>query len=439
LVVIAPFAGTGFRLLDVARFFALAAAGMTVPACSSDTPTDPREGGATNGEKDAGEEGGMAPADAAMTRHRFRRIRLSSEFYCEGATYADFDNDGDTDVATGPLWYEGPSFTAAHELYLPQSFDPKGYSDCFFLFSRDLDGDGFVDILRVGFPGADASWYKNPGRAGGHWPRHQVVGGVDTESPDFTDITGDGRPELVFATSGRLAWAGPDPVDATLPWAVHAMTPPSGFHAFTHGFGVGDVDGDGRPDAIEATSWWQQPPSLQGDPLWARRPASFGSGGAQMAAVDIDGDGDADVVTSLEAHGYGLAWYEQSVAGFAEHIIVPASPDTPGVVLHEPHALAVADMDGDGDPDIVTGERFWGHIPAGMPDFAAPAHLYWFELVRSAGAVSFIPHRIDDGSGVGTQVTIGDVTGDGLVDILIANKKGAFVFVHEIVADPAPP
>ena len=94
----------------------------------------------------------------------------------------------------------------------------------------------------------------------------------------------------------------------------------------------------------------------------------------------------------------------------------------------------MTDLDHDGDPDIVTGERFWGHIPAGTPDFAAPAHLYWFELVRAAGTVDFIPHLVDDASGIGTQVTVGDVTGDGLDDILIANKKGAFVFVHEVAS-----
>jgi hypothetical protein len=411
---------------------------MNVVACGSEGAIDAADGGSHSGPRDAGEErviGSAEAGDAPTSTHRgFRRIQLATDFVCEGATYGDFDGDGDTDVAAGPRWYEGPSFTVSHEVYPPQPFDPTGYSDCFFLFSRDLDGDGWTDILRVGFPGADASWFGNPGRSGGHWPRHQVVNVVDTEAPDFTDIDGDGRPELVFAAEGRLVWAGPDPVDATKPWILHPLTPPSGFQAFTHGLGVGDVDGDGRPDVLEATGWWKQPPSLEGNPLWARRPENFGSGGAQIATADIDGDGDGDVVTSLEAHGYGLAWFEQSPAGFAQHIIVPPVADAGGVTLHEPHALALSDVDGDGDPDLVTGERFWGHIPAGMPDFAAPAHLYWFELVRNQGAVTWIPHLIDDASGVGTQVTVGDVTADGWVDIVVASKKGAFVFVHERAA-----
>ena len=294
------------------------------------------------------------------------------------------------------------------------------------------------DILRVGFPGADASLFLNPGRGGEHWPHHVVVNVVDTESPAFTDLTGDGSPELVFAAQGRLVWAGPAATDPTAPWNLHALTPPSGFQAFTHGLGVGDVDNDRRPDVLEASGWWRQPASLQGDPIWERQLQTFGSGGAQMVVGDVDGDADGDVVASLEAHGYGLAWFEQSLStstpatDFVEHVIVPPLSDAGGIALHEPHALAVVDIDKDGDPDIVTGERFWGHVPAGAPEFAAPAHLYWFELVRAAGTVTFVPHLIDDASGVGTQITVGDVTSDGLDDILIANKKGAFLFIHEI-------
>ena len=94
-------------------------------------------------------------------------------------------------------------------------------------------------------------------------------------------------------------------------------------------------------------------------------------------------------------------------------------------------ALATADIDGDSLPDIVTGERFWGHAPPDG-DFSAPGRLYWFRLQRGAEGATFAPVLIDDDSGVGTQVTVGDVTNDALPDIVVSNKKGAFVFVHEL-------
>jgi len=153
--------------------------------------------------------------------------------------------------------------------------------------------------------------------------------------------------------------------------------------------------------------------------------------------LDLDGDGDADVAATLAAHGYGLAWFEQTASAsaltFEEHVIVPdTAPDSSAsVTMHEPHALAVADIDGDGVTDLVSGERFWGHVPAGMPDFNEPARLYWFRTVRSSDGVTFTPTLIDDDSGVGTQLTVADGNGDGRPDIVLSNKKGAFVFLQE--------
>jgi hypothetical protein len=57
--------------------------------------------------------------------------------------------------------------------------------------------------------------------------------------------------------------------------------------------------------------------------------------------------------------------------------------------------------------------------------------LYWFKLARRAGGVDFIPYLIDADSGVGTQVVAGDINGDGLPDVVVGNKKGTFVHLHE--------
>ncbi len=55
--------------------------------------------------------------------------------------------------------------------------------------------------------------------------------------------------------------------------------------------------------------------------------------------------------------------------------------------------------------------------------------MYWFQLVRKAGGeVEWVPHLINNNSGVGTQIVATDVNGDGKVDILTAARKGAFIF-----------
>ena len=352
---------------------------------------------------------------------RFRKVELTSQFYAEGATFADLDGDGSQDVIAGPYWYRGPSFAERHEIYPAVAFDPVGYSDNFFAFAYDFNRDLRPDVLTIGFPGTSATLYENPGRDS-TWVAHHVFDGVDDESPTFTDITGDGVPELVFCHGGRLGWA--EPSLTSDPWPFTSATPDLGIVPFTHGLGVGDLDRDGLPDLLTANGAWLAP-------AWASVLESFGSGGAQMFAIDVDDDGRADVVTTIAAHDYGLSWFQQTSSGFVERVILPAqpSPDDP-VVIFQPHALAVADINGDGLPDLVCGERFWGHVPA-MPDFAAPASIYWFEHVRDAGGDRFVPHLIDDQSGVGTQLVTGDIDGDGRVDIVVSNKKGAFVFLQE--------
>jgi hypothetical protein len=224
-----------------------------------------------------------------------------------------------------------------------------------------------------------------------------------------------------------------------------AISPDNKYHKYNHGLGVGDVNGDGRPDLIEKDGWWEQPAALAGDPVWPHHPAVFCPpdpgvpvGSAQMFAYDVNGDGRNDIITSLAAHGYGLAWYEQIREGdriaFKPHVFMNKTPaeNNYGVVFSQIHALDLVDMDGDGLRDLVTGKRFWAHGPAGDPEPNAPAVLYWFRLTRgSGGSVDWVPHRIDDNSGVGTQVVATDVNGDRRPDVIVGNKKGTFVFLQE--------
>jgi hypothetical protein len=366
---------------------------------------------------------------------------LSQKFYCEGASFADFDRDGHNDVVSGPYWYRGPAFQEAHEIYDPKEFDPAHYSDNFFAFPYDFDADGWQDVLIIGFPGESASWFENPKAASEGWEKHLVAEHVDNEAPTFGDLTGDGKPELVFHTGGRLGWAEPNWAKPDEPWAFHALSEDLGLEKFTHGLGFGDIDGDGRADVLLASGWWQQPASLAGDPPWKRHEFQFTDqyGGAQMYVYDVDGDGLHDVITSLAAHHYGLSWFQQVVKdgeiGFVEHTILSSTKEKTldGVQFGEVHAVALIDMDGDGSKDIVTGKRWWSHGAQGDPDGpGSRALLYWFGLQRSAaGAVSFVPHEIDADSGVGVQVVAGDVDGDGKPDVVVGNKKGTFVLLQD--------
>ena len=391
-----------------------------------------------------------AAADVSATAPlvTFERRKLDGRFFAEGAGIGDFNHDGLPDVAAGPFWFAGPSFESRHEFLPPKPFDPRGYSDNFFSWGHDFNADGWDDILVYGFPGQDASWFENPQGAEGHWKRHRVLESVDNESPTFADIDADGIPEIVCSIGGFFGYAPVGKKDPTKPWVFHRISREVAGGRFTHGMGVGDVDGDGRTDILEKNGWWRQPESLAGDPLWAFHPVPFaGPGGAQMHVRDVDGDGLNDVITSLAAHGYGLGWWKQvegadgSRAFEYRPITGDKASDSPyRTVFSQIHAIDVADIDGDGIDDIVTGKRWWAHGPDGDPEPSAPAVLYWFRGTRPApGEAEFVPQLVDDDSGVGVQVTAADATGDGLPDIVVANKQGIFVHVQsrEIVSPEA--
>jgi putative membrane-bound dehydrogenase-like protein len=367
----------------------------------------------------------------------FERRALDDVFYGEGAAFGDLDGDGARDVVSGPYWYAGPDFEERYPLYPAQAFDPLHYSDFFFAWTRDLDDDGDLDVLAVGFPGKEAFWLENPGRPrdAEAWTRHPVFASVNGESPWYADLVGDAEPELVFLSEGRIGYARPDPDDPRAPWAFTPVTGAVQDGPFVHGLGVGDVDGDGRNDVLWRGGWFRQTAATP----WERHDVDFargGHGGAQMLVMDVDGDGDADVVTSRNAHGVGLSWFEQtpsSTSGaFTEHVVMDAEPkDNPrGWRVTELHALAAADIDGDGVDDVVTGKRWWAHGPEGSPGAGDPADLLWFRTVRRADGVELVPHSIDCDSGVGTQVTAGDVDGDGRCDVVVGNKKGTLLFLQ---------
>jgi len=378
-----------------------------------------------------------APA-AETTRDvvTFATRALDRSFVAEGAGLGDLDGDGHADLVAGPWWYRGPAFDERHEFMPAKAFDPAGYSNNFFVWIADVSGDGRNDIVLYGFPGQDASWFENPGKepAARHWSKHVAVAELDNESPAFTDITGDGTPEIVGSVGGFFGYATPGP-DPRRPWVFHRISPQVAGGKFTHGLGVGDVDGDGRADILEKNGWWRQPGSLAGDPLWERHPVAFSApGGAQMLVSDVDGDGLSDVITSLAAHGYGLSWYRQTKEADGSRAFEhrPVTGDKPAdspyrVAFSQIHALALADIDGDGVDDVVTGKRWWAHGAKGDPEPDAAAVVWWFKTTRSADGAELVPHLIHDDSGVGVQVTVGDASGDGLPDVLVSNKKGTFL------------
>ncbi len=354
----------------------------------------------------------------------FDHIVIDKEFRSEGVAVADVNRDGLNDLLVGDVWYEAPDWKV-HEIRTPEKYDPAtGYSKAFACFATDVDKDGWPDLIVVGFPGAPAYWYRNPGAGTDqHWQEYLLATEACGETPLFADVLGDGKPVPVFAMNGRITWFRPGQ-DKTTPWLAYPVSYMlEAFARFGHGTGIGDVNGDGRMDLLTTGCWWEAPADRT-RPDWGGHPAKLGPDCADMIVYDVNGDGHNDVITS-SAHDYGVWWFEQSADGtnFTQHEIDKSCSET--------HALILSDINNDGLPDLVTGKRYFAHGEHD-PGALEPSELFWLELQRPApGKVAYKKHLIDKDSGVGTQFNVCDFNDDGLQDIVVSNKKGVHVFLQK--------
>jgi len=354
------------------------------------------------------------PSPSAASPVRFEKHELDGEFRSEGVAVADFDGDGRLDIAAGNVLYTGPDWKMVPLLGEPKAFNRTGYSDAFLCFADDLNKDKAMDLIVVGFPGQETAWLENPGRSGGAWKKHAAVARTGNESPMYVDLDGDGRRELLFMDGDRCASAQPEG-DPTKPWLVSPIAG-TGDPGAAHGLGVGDINGDGRNDVVIPKGWWEGRASKSASP-WRFHPAKLW-GGAQLCVTDLDGDGDSDVL-GTSAHGYGISWCEQAGEEWRIHEIDQS--------LSQPHAVHLADINGDGLTDFVTGKRFWAHNGHDPGSFE-PAILCWFEQKRKDNRPQWVRHDIDVESGVGLHFRIVDINGDKLLDVVTANKKGVHYF-----------
>lgn len=376
---------------------------------------------------------------------RFRMQRLDEFYYSWGAGVGDFNRDGVMDVVAGPYYYLGPSYTTRRELYVAPTQSPSAsFAPTWVDYAFDFTGDGWTDVLAA--ESRPMRLYVNPKGENRRWTSHLVLPQITSEFIAMRDLDGDGKPEIIFVTGGvggTISYAKINPTDPTQAWPVFPISEPK--LGFGHGLGTGDINGDGRIDVVQAAGWWEQPPAgSKGS--WPYHPVAFGrwgraegAGGAEMAVYDVNGDKLNDVVSGLNAHGFGLAWFEQKrdasgAISFVRHMIMDdySTKNAGDVTMSEMHAATTADIDRDGVLDFITGKRVYSHQESYVdPDPLGLPAIYWYRTVRNPkapGGAEFVPELIHNRSGVGAQFTATDLNKDGRVDIVTSTNRGTFIF-----------
>ncbi len=321
----------------------------------------------------------------------------------------DIDGDGDTDVigAAGEaqvvaLWYNDGQSSPG---WTQQSVD-AAYPGASGVHAADIDGDGDLDIVASAEnPGNKVAWWRNDGGTPITWAR-QLLDNYCPVSCSVTtaDINRDGRPDVLatsWSTADVIWWRneGGSPVT----WTRQVI---DGNFGGAHDACAVDLDGDGDLDVVGAAgvhnqvAWWR---NQGGDPIvWERQVIASGFVGARAVHVaDVNRDGRLDVVaTCFTSH---VSWWRND--GGEPFVWTRQDLDA---AFNGGHCVCTGDLDGDGRMDVMATASYLNTVA------------WW----RNTGGDPIVWERHDLATAYPTPMNIraGDVDADGDLDVLATSR-----------------
>jgi hypothetical protein len=387
----------------------------------------------------------------------------------EGCAVADVNKDGKPDIIAGELWYAAPDFIPRPLRHIDYAWGDTLYSTGDYPY--DVDGDGWVDVISNGWKDGEIAWYQNPGADGvfapgrrmefnypqhvlaaaapgyetetvatHRWPRHVLanIGPGMFENLVLHDFDGDGRPELY--TNGAHKRIYRFIKDAQGQPALEAAVSNFGDGDVSgSGYAIGDVNGDGLDDILTPVGFYEQPKDKADifTKQWRFHPetnlhCTRDLPACPFVVAKLTDSGCNDIIWA-EGHNYGLYWLEQGE---------PKPDGTTTWTQHEidkswsqAHVLVWADIDGDGQPELITGKRARTHVapaPNGDNGCKESGCIYYYHWDKAAK--TFTRHTIagpEEDIGIGMQIAVADLNGDGRPDIVVSGKTGTWILWNE--------
>lgn len=370
---------------------------------------------------------------------KWQKHTINDQSPYEACGAADFNGDGKLDIFSGDSWYEAPTWTKHKVRDVPASAPNPHYYEDFSDSPLDVNGDGRPDIVTCNYFGKRVGWVENPGGdATQPWKEHEIDLPGNMETGELIDLNGDGKLDFLPNTGNVVVWYELTQQKPEVVWKKHDL----GSEGSGHGVGAGDVNADGRVDIITPKGWHEQP--ADGSDKWPFHPEfQLGAAGIFIHGRDVDGDKLTDIVWGM-GHGFGLSWLKQSTAADGKREWTKHTIDD---TFSQAHTLAFANLDGKGEPELITGKRVYAHeVEPGDTDGSV---VFYYSFDRKSG--TWNKHTIFHGdpavnapkdakdrwalkdfpkgsAGVGLQVAVIDMDKDGDLDLVCPGKSGLYMF-----------